>query len=263
MKQQLFILDRDMLYRMSDTEVNKTFFDMVELGIAHPPYPDLTIQVPAGAVMSTYNKMAVPGDGKTISWDEAVQSGAMKDPVGICDMPCRFVYTEVSLAPMPTYDCEMLVDVQSDGRWKNVGEYLKDDDQDETISPFLESFKLAAGQIHRMLIVLLATKNVKREVVHNKLAKFGYKRKVRGGDYAYTTTLRIGLMTEDAHDAKREASGEHRRPHLRRGHVRNQAYGPGLAYHRKIFIQPVFVNGYVDEVDGRSAYNVHMEKANG
>lgn len=52
--------------------------------------------------------------------------------------------------------------------------------------------------------------------------------------------------------------GRRVRPHLRRGHVRRQHYGPGREFIRQVFIEPVFVNADEGWIAERTAYNVRM-----
>ena len=78
-------------------------------------------------------------------------------------------------------------------------------------------------------------------------------KKYRKG-YPYTTTLTIGKVTEN-YDGS-EFTGVSRRPHLRRGHVRTQHYGPRNEMTKKVFIPSVFVNGSEDLKSNRVAYNV-------
>jgi hypothetical protein len=101
-----------------------------------------------------------------------------------------------------------------------------------------------------MFCVLLATRNVTREVKTSKLAKLG----IGKNSYSKTTTLRIGNVTEL--QGSEAGIGVNRRPHLRRGHIRRQKYGPGFQFEKKIFVQAVFVNADEDWIAERTAYNV-------
>jgi hypothetical protein len=110
--------------------------------------------------------------------------------------------------------------------------------------------------IYMQLIVMLATRGVEKEVKHSKLARLGIG-KARA---EYTTTLRIGALHERS-DGTPNPTSATRCPHLRRGHIRNQAYGPSFEHHKKIWIEPVFVNGDHEEIERhRHHYNVSKAK---
>lgn len=103
----------------------------------------------------------------------------------------------------------------------------------------------AADSILSTLLVLLATRNIDKDVqdspkrYKDPLSKSGI-RQIRNTDYRYITTIKIGKITETVH-----GDGAHRgpvRPHLRRGHIRNQRIGEGRKETKKVFIAPVFVN---------------------
>lgn len=109
-----------------------------------------------------------------------------------------------------------------------------------------------AGHLVATLIILLATKNINKTVRENKLSKFGIGKKSK--DYKYITTIKLGEITESMPS---DGTRGPMRPHLRRGHIRNQHFGEGNKEVKKIFIQPVFVNaddGWVE--NNRKAYVV-------
>ena len=88
------------------------------------------------------------------------------------------------------------------------------------------------------LYVLLATKNAEKTI--EKLKKHGPKSRKRPREYDYITTIKIGKITETQRgDGDGQSSV---RPHLRRGHIRNQRVGKGLSDVKPIFIQPCFIN---------------------
>lgn len=252
-RSQLFILDRAMLGMMADRDIDATFRDMVELGIAGPPYPDFAIQVPAGAIMSS-------ASDPDHSWDDLANDEAWdRSERSLLEMPIRVTYAD--RPPNRDMECEMFIGTMDGKRWEYVGEAVRAIDADQfKFEEFQRSSADVSAHLYRTLVVLLATRNVIHDVKHNKLAKFKLGKKP-GNDFDYVTTLRVGTIHVDDHDEKREATGETRRPHLRRGHVRNQRYGPGFQYTRKVFIKPIFVNGYQNNGDDhRIAYNVGVSR---
>lgn len=101
------------------------------------------------------------------------------------------------------------------------------------------------------LIVLLATKNVRKEQKKNKLAALGIGN--RALRHAYTTHISL----DTAHvETEGGATGRQVRPHLRRGHIRQQRWGAGNALVKKVFIEPTFVNADENFVSARHHYNV-------
>ena len=92
--------------------------------------------------------------------------------------------------------------------------------------------------LNHTLFALLATKNASKTT--EKIKKHGPKSRKRPREYDYITTMKIGKITETQRgDGDGQSSV---RPHLRRGHIRNQRVGKGLSEVKPIFIQPCFIN---------------------
>ena len=238
MKSQLFILDMNMLDAMEPEEVEATWDDMVELGINKAPYDSFTIQLPYG-----------PAFAKMIFHQEPTNL----DMKGALSVPLRLSY-QITGETVETahVKCGFYLQGKNGTFFNYIDNIMSKPDVDQQAADILtKTASRAASWYLTYLIVALATKNVVRHVTHNRLAKFGRGKQ----DYEYVTTLKMGVLIED--DSLPHPSGEVRRPHLRRGHVRNQRYGPSFSYSRKVFIAPIFVNGYVEGAhDDRRAYNV-------
>jgi DNA-dependent RNA polymerase auxiliary subunit epsilon len=104
------------------------------------------------------------------------------------------------------------------------------------------------------LIILLATKNADKETIINDPRSRTHRVREDFKKYSTTTTIKIGKITENIRSAG--GNGKAMRPHLRRGHVRNQRFGEGKQEIKKIFIQPCFVNADKDWVDINKDYKV-------
>jgi len=105
-----------------------------------------------------------------------------------------------------------------------------------------------------LLITLLATRNIVKTRKENKLLKLGIGKHNGKVKYRYSTTISIPKDLDA--DPDNHTPGKTKCPHLRRGHIRSQHYGPKNAYIKKIWIQPVFVNADEDFVSTRTHYNM-------
>jgi hypothetical protein len=188
---------------------------------------------------------------KKQTWDEAAEAG---DPWAQFskDLPIRFHFTNC----MNEHQSYTMVEFQNrDGKWDDlVAAVLRHTRPDDKPLDWKQHFGDMAAQLIRLLVVSLGTRNVERVTKRNSLARFGLGKKP-GADYDYVTTIRMGKLVVYDDDEPNHV-GDTRRPHLRRGHVRNQHYGPKNQYIKRVWIAPVFVNGYVPGDDHRTAYNV-------
>jgi hypothetical protein len=100
------------------------------------------------------------------------------------------------------------------------------------------------------LVAVLASRNVVKTVKHSKAAKLG----IGKNRYEYTTTLSVPTQLEN--DPDHAPTGRTVCPHLRRGHIRRQHYGPNRELIKQVWIAPVFVNADERFVNSRKAYNM-------
>lgn len=105
------------------------------------------------------------------------------------------------------------------------------------------------------LIVMLATRNAVKSTVHHKSVRLGIGK--NKGKYEYVTTITLP-REQDMEDDAEHTPGAARCPHLRRGHIRNQHYGPKNSYIKQKWIEPVFVNADAGWCATRKAYNVSI-----
>jgi hypothetical protein len=105
-----------------------------------------------------------------------------------------------------------------------------------------------------ILIVLLATKNIQKNVEICNKPNSRNRREQTLSKYSSTTTISIGKISKTMRSA--DGTGGPVRPHLRRGHIRNQPYGTGNSEVKRVFIQPMFVNADQGWIDTQKEYRV-------
>lgn len=171
-------------------------------------------------------------------------------------------FGEESILPDPRVIClvgplgdEQFADVRLLNSQTGWGESLLINPH-RSMLPMVEQASKLVDCVMLLLIVLLATKNIVKTTKQNKLAKLGIGKKRFSNRFAYTTT--ISLPTDLDDDPDHPPTGRGVLPHLRRGHIRRQHYGPAHAYVKKVWIDPVFVNADPDFVSARKAYNVSL-----
>jgi hypothetical protein len=153
------------------------------------------------------------------------------------------------------------VKILGDGREMNMTEkahteLLKNQIDQKTYDELVKAMQTITLDLSCLLVVILSTKNIeKNDVVDKDLVRGRFnKSKAYRKDYPITTTITIGKISE-THTSSEHGGGTCR-PHLRRGHIRTQKYGPNWELSKKIFIEPVFVNADEGWIAERRAYNV-------
>lgn len=243
----LFIIGHDALHATSDDEVAATVAALKEVGLYQLPYERVAVRfLTDDCVLPDRiepDAAASLGLSRRFNfWED--EHGRWHSKMG----PAHYIeFRNINLRGEPA--SMWCVHDGSDSGWK----------------PYEFNADGRTGGVHtgdmceraaNILITLLATRNAVKETTENKLAKLGIGSKKIGSAkrYAYVTTIGVPKELED--DVEHKPTGATRAPHLRRGHIRQQPYGPGRAFRRAQFIQPIFVNADPDFVSKRAAYNV-------
>jgi len=244
---QLFRLSSEVLDALTIKEMKSTLIDMMEMGIADVPYKEFAIEVNRKFISKMMNlededsqlQMIESAKKMKIEYDPNIQFKLMVIVNGK-NYSIHRCYKDEWI----DWDYDLLIKYKSHLLDKASYDRLRN------------QVKSISANILGILIVLLATKNhVKEDRVDKDIARGRYnKKQAYRKDYPITTTISIGKITE-TYEGK-GGTGSKKRPHMRRGHIRTQHYGPNRELTQKIFIQPVFVNADEGWIAKRRAYNV-------
>jgi len=244
---QLFRLSSEVLDALTIKEMKSTLIDMMEMGIADVPYKEFAIEVNRKFISKMMNlededsQLQIIESAKKmkIEYDPNTQFKLMVIVNGK-NYSIHRCYKDEWI----DWDYDLLIKYKSHLLDKTSYDRLRN------------QVKSISANILGILIVLLATKNhVKEDRVDKDIARGRYnKKQAYRKDYPITTTISIGKITE-TYEGK-GGTGSKKRPHMRRGHIRTQHYGPNRELTQKIFIQPVFVNADEGWIAERRAYNV-------
>jgi hypothetical protein len=238
----LFIIGHDALMAVSDEEVTATVVDLKEFGLFRLPYDRVTVRMllddswldtnPPDDEMIT--RASFTRDPKTGRW----RSGWFGPAYSV-------EFRNVNLVGEP------------------VQPFIIHDGSDPTASGAYEKATSIFGaypHIAELLITLLATRNAIKDTEHNKAARLGIGGKKPGSTRRYEYVTTIGVPTDLEDDDKHATVGKAKAPHLRRGHIRRQHYGPGGQFLKRVWIEPVFVKADREFVATRKAYNLVRPK---
>lgn len=255
-KRQLFILDDQVWDSMTFEDVCATIEDMRELDIAKPPCQYFDIMTKARAIDLIYAHIVEDEEqlGKKFYKDDVIFRFTLSDDLDEVSSDLLIV------SPYKKEPISFIEDLFNEigGPFSN----LTEEQRREQYLEHKDWIMATGGWVLAYLLVALAAKNSVKTSKQNKLAKLGIGKKNVKNSYAYTTTISIGKITETEKVGDGSKGGWTVRPHLRRGHIREQRFGPNNQYSKKVFIQPVFVNAVEGFVDNRAAYNVKMPKGN-
>ena len=235
---QLFILDDQVWSSMSFEDVKDTIDDMEELGIAFPPCQYFDIMTKQIVVDRIYNRFRASGDEMH-----------SRDPN--MNIKWRFNFNK----ELDEFTADMLALRSNEKEWVS---FLADKRNKRPVEDNARDVEKMAQWVLAFMLVALIAKNSEKTVKENKLAKLGIGKKNPKNMYKYTTTVTIGKITETIGTGDSTKGGWKVRPHLRRGHIREQKFGPNNQYSKKVFIQPIFVNAAEGYVNNRTAYNVRV-----
>ena len=251
---QLFRLSHEIWDSMVFEDVVATYKDMHELNMAFSPFLKYAIETKIKFLKGmASDPEGLTGDigNRTILFEYNFEKREIGEG-NIMENPLSLHMSVFDENGKRYHEREDLIEYFKNHPTEAKEFYKKKSEQDGLYTTFLN----ICFDLHMVLIVLLATKNVKTDTMVNRnlLGGKSNKKNQYRKDYPYTTTISIGKITEshvgDGDDPRTV------RPHLRRGHIRMQRFGPDRSFEKKIFIEPVFVNASQGWIAKRSAYNV-------
>lgn len=232
LNRQCFFLHGELFEAMKRKEIEATVAAMREYGIYKLPYPVVDIKIAGDSFWRWHMSDAPRALRKAMdtATGRELLLRAIEDETIVC-------FTNVSLDPS----------IKAKPFVYRFGKYYSSDEVEDEGSK--GNFKL----LRDLLIVLLATKNIKKQVHHDAMAKLRIGKSREG--HVYTTTLTLPAAA-DVVRVNATASDGTVRPHLRRGHVRRQRHGPKNVAVKLIWVEPCFINADPDFISEREAYNI-------
>jgi hypothetical protein len=264
-QRQRFVISPELFKSVSPEEVEATWQIMTKFNINKPPYQYFDIELSSENVFS--KQVTIPKGTKYHNFENLLEEAAKVTHY----IPGRNVLIKYDFQDdLKDIGCiaSMWVDA-GDGIFvkfiptKNgmseahtsYDNYSKRRTELGTLEVYTETIPPFCTAIYKLLVVLLATKNIIKEIKIDKLAKLGIgKNKHKPHTVTY---LKIGKITETiTKSGKPVPTGTILMPHLRSGHIRHQHYGLGNKYIKEIYIHSTFVNADKDWIADRTEYRV-------
>jgi len=225
----MFKISSDVWESLSIDDIDQTASDMFELGIYHPPFNSFYIH----AKVRFMEKLAEAAWRKKLDYYLPIRM----EMVFLCVVDGSHgkavpLLSRNGIDFFPLNEAKMAV----------AGPEVR------------RQFSWMSTYVVKILVVLLATKNIEKEVEICNKPNSRNRRERTISKYSSVTTIRVGKVTETVRSSNN--SGGPVRAHLRRGHIRHQHYGKNNSEVKKIFIQPVFVNADQGWIDGQKEYRV-------
>jgi hypothetical protein len=247
-KPQLFIIADEIWQNSSLDEIEATANDMEAMGIYFPPCGHFEILISGGAMPHFYKETFLSKE----EIERAYKNRHFRIEIVIDDMSDWIKTTRAELLLFDRNASQWVGSSWLSNKRLIEGKLTKTMWDEEKIAR-----ESSINLVLNLLLVTLATKNVERKNKPSRMAKQAIKPTALKKNYEYTTTLTIGKVV-GAERTEGDLGGWKVRPHLRRGHIREQRYGPNRQLLKNVFIQPVFVNAADGVMSQRKAYNVRV-----
>lgn len=277
---QAFVIAPELLEQTYRPEIEETFSEMAEAGLADPPFDEFDVTVPYHFMWGAKSFDDFTKNLRESFREDPEIRGAFNRPDDMVPPQHRFPGV-FRFRRMPRQSPSEWPDVQYTffgkedvdpqyaslkdqpwGIWTHLGspesgiavERRRGDDGRPT---FFARCHRAAHWLYALLVVNLVSKGISQKTRENKLAKLGIGKPGKR-PYAFTTYISPAWRP---YDGESDSDRGPVRPHFRRGHVRKQHYGPGRELVRTVFIRPVWVNMELGEPAQRDHYKVGADRA--
>jgi hypothetical protein len=246
---QLFVLSDEVWSSIDYNEIYSTYKDMKEMGLDKPPCEKFAVCINANFIrkLADFAGTNLTGDLLGVEWEKT-----------FCNLVVHFNCKKDGI---DGFSAQMFLVKNNEYFDFNVAlEFMKRTGRFDLYIANSDWAKFLMGGVVMVLIVTLATRNAIKEPKISGAMKRLIGKKTLKQNYGYVTTISVGKIYETEASPNTGTPLYKRRTHLRRGHIRNQTYGPDRAFMKKIFIEPVFVNADENWVETRKAYKVKVAK---